>query len=114
MHSTTLWYAAVRMQLSTIPRMLPRLSSSPLFNAFIKQNKTISTTYDHRLRKNGHPVRSAIHEILDRLISSWVGDHQRIPAVVCFAVLSVGVGDGGWGNLRTVVGCMRREVGSLC
>ena len=41
-----------------------------------------SFTYDHRLKKTGHPVRSAIHKLeIGRLV---VGDHQRIPAVVCF------------------------------
>jgi hypothetical protein len=46
-----------------------------------------ATTYDHRLRNIGHPVRSAIHKLQIGEISSWVGDHQRIPAVVCPLVL---------------------------
>ena len=32
-----------------------------------------SSTYDHRLRKTGHPVRSAIHKPqIDRLVVGWV------------------------------------------
>jgi hypothetical protein len=29
----------------------------------IGQNKQNSTTYDHRLERTGHPVRSAIHKL---------------------------------------------------
>ena len=29
----------------------------------INQNKRFSGTYDHRLKKIGHPVRSAIHKL---------------------------------------------------
>ncbi|KUJ08330.1 uncharacterized protein LY89DRAFT_765195, partial [Mollisia scopiformis] len=33
----------------------------------------ISVTYDHRLRKTGHPVRSAIHKPqIGRLVVGWV------------------------------------------
>ena len=60
-----------------------------IFFTFIIQNKTLFITYDHRLRNIGHPVRSAVLKDSDRLISSWVGDHQRIPTVVCFAFLAL-------------------------
>jgi hypothetical protein len=33
----------------------------------------ITVTYDHRLRRNGHPVRSAIHKPqIGRLVVGWV------------------------------------------
>jgi hypothetical protein len=32
-----------------------------------------SFTYDHRLKKTGHPVRSAIHKLqIGRLVVGWV------------------------------------------
>jgi hypothetical protein len=34
--------------------------------------------------ETGLPVRSAVLKMC-RQVSSWVGDHQRIPAVDCFA-----------------------------
>jgi hypothetical protein len=36
-------------------------------------NMTYSTTYDHRLKRIGHPVRSAIHKPhIGRLVVGWV------------------------------------------
>jgi hypothetical protein len=35
--------------------------------------KSITVTYDHRLEKIGHPVRSAIHKLqIGRLVVGWV------------------------------------------
>ena len=35
--------------------------------------KTITITYDHRLERIGHPVRSAIHKLqIGRLVVGWV------------------------------------------
>jgi hypothetical protein len=40
---------------------------------YIDQKMTISVTYDHRLRRIGHPVRSAIHKPqIGRLVVGWV------------------------------------------
>jgi len=51
---------------------------------YIISNNTIAVTYDHRLRSNWASRPLCHTQALDRQISSWVGDHQRIPAVVCF------------------------------
>jgi hypothetical protein len=52
----------------------------------ILSNNTTSVTYDHRLRSNWASRPLCHTQALDRQISSWVGDHQRIPAVVCFCI----------------------------
>jgi hypothetical protein len=40
---------------------------------FIYRNSNTSVTYDHRLRRIGHPVRSAIHKPqIGRLVVGWV------------------------------------------
>ena len=41
---------------------MDELSTLGLFKRNIVINETINITYDHRLRKTGHPVRSAIHK----------------------------------------------------
>jgi hypothetical protein len=39
----------------------------------IALNSPLSVTYDHRLRRIGHPVRSAIHKPqIGRLVVGWV------------------------------------------
>jgi hypothetical protein len=40
---------------------------------FIKHLEFCSNTYDHRLERTGHPVRSAIHKLeIGRLVVGWV------------------------------------------
>jgi hypothetical protein len=36
----------------------------------MKSRKSITVTYDHRLKRTGHPVRSAIHKLQDHLDNS--------------------------------------------
>ncbi|TVY54572.1 hypothetical protein LCER1_G005429 [Lachnellula cervina] len=43
----------------------------------------------------------------DRQISSWVGDHQRIPAVVCFCLFFFLAFV--FGLVSTLEACMRKE-----
>ncbi|CCD45815.1 hypothetical protein BofuT4_P048330.1 [Botrytis cinerea T4] len=39
----------------------------------VKNNVAVSDTYDHRLKRIGHPVRSAIHKLqIGGLVVGWV------------------------------------------
>src|ERR1700693_6497529 len=50
---------------------LERISNSQRRDMY--PNRDISVTYDHRLRRTGHPVRSAIHKPqIGRLVVGWV------------------------------------------
>jgi hypothetical protein len=40
---------------------------------YIVENKPLLVTYDHRFKRTGHPVRSAIHKLeIGRLVVGWV------------------------------------------
>lgn len=56
--------------------------------ALITTTYSKTGTYDHRLGRTGHPVRSAIHNFqIGRLVVDTlclIRDHHRIPTVVCF------------------------------
>ena len=42
-------------------------------------NAAIAGTYDHRLRRTGHPVRSAIHKPqIGRLVVGWVTTSESL------------------------------------
>ena len=44
-----------------------------------------TSTYDHRLRKTGHPVRSAIHKPqIGRLVVGWVTTSESLLLYVLF------------------------------
>ncbi len=46
-------------------------------------------TYDHIHEKVRDPVRSPLVKLVRARLSSWVGDDQRIPGVVCFCCSSL-------------------------
>ena len=47
--------------------------------------KAFIGTYDHRLRRNGHPVRSAIHKPqIGRLVVGWVTTSEYLLLYVFF------------------------------
>jgi hypothetical protein len=53
-------------------------------------NIALSVTYDHRLRRIGHPVRSAIHKPqIGRLVVGWVTTSEYLLLYV-FAFLPFG------------------------
>ena len=55
-----------------------------------------SFTYDHRLKKTGHPVRSAIHKLqIGRLVVGWVTTSESLLLYV-FCILYVVVSTGHW------------------
>ena len=44
-------------------------------------------TYDHRLKKTGHPVRSAIHKLeIGRLVVGWVTTSESLLLYVFWIV----------------------------
>jgi hypothetical protein len=46
---------------------------------YIVYFKQVYDTYDHRLRKIGHPVRSAIHKPqIGRLVVGWVNTSEYL------------------------------------
>ena len=48
---------------------------------FILRN--IDVTYDHRLKKTGHPVRSAIHKLeIGKLVLGWVTTRESLLSYV--------------------------------
>ena len=48
-------------------------------------------TYDHRLRRIGHPVRSAIHKPqIGRLVVGWVTTSESLLLYVCFCIFVCG------------------------
>ena len=52
---------------------------------YIDASKTMSVTYDHRLRRIGHPVRSAIHKPqIGRLVVGWVTTSESLLLYVIF------------------------------
>ena len=58
--------------------------------AFIGQTSTITVTYDHRLRRIGHPVRSAIHKLqIGRLVVGWVTTSEYLLLYVFFFAFGV-------------------------
>jgi hypothetical protein len=49
------------------------------------RNKQNAFTYDHRLRRTGHPVRSAIHKPqIGRLVVGWVTTSEYLLLYVFF------------------------------
>ena len=51
------------------------------------ESKTV--TYDHRLKKTGHPVRSAIHKLeIGRLVVGWVTTSESLLLYVFWFFLS--------------------------
>ena len=51
----------------------------------------IAFTYDHRLKRIGHPVRSAIHKLeIGGLVVGWVTTSEYPLLYVFFAVFFVG------------------------
>ena len=53
--------------------MLNKSRSTMLALLFIEQSIRFTVTYDHRLERIGHPVRSAIHKLqIGRLVVGWV------------------------------------------
>jgi hypothetical protein len=53
----------------------------------IAKDKELPATYDHRLRRTGHPVRSAIHKPqIGRLVVGWVTTSEYLLLYVFFAV----------------------------
>ena len=52
----------------------------------------IAVTYDHRLRRIGHPVRSAIHKPqIGRLVVGWVTTSEYLLLYVFFATFLGGM-----------------------
>ena len=55
---------------------------------YINQFRRKTSTYDHRLRRIGHPVRSAIHKPqIGRLVVKWVTISEYLLLYVFFLVL---------------------------
>ena len=53
-------------------------------------HKILTVTYDHRLRRIGHPVRSAIHKPqIGRLVVGWVTTSESLLLYVFFFGLHV-------------------------
>src|SRR4051794_3692839 len=51
----------------------PDGNTTTFLQVVIFSNKVLAGTYDHRLRRIGHPVRSAIHKPqIGRLVVGWV------------------------------------------
>ena len=49
-----------------------------MYSIYLKVTQRI-VTYDHRLRKTGHPVRSAIHKPqIGRLVVGWVTTSESL------------------------------------
>ena len=54
----------------------------------MSQETAANDTYDHRLEKTGHPVRSAILKFqIGRLVVGWVTTSESLLLYVFFAVL---------------------------
>ena len=55
---------------------------------YLYKFRVMSFTYDHRLRKTGHPVRSAIHKPqIGRLVVGWVTTSEYLLLYVFFCSL---------------------------
>ena len=66
---------------STAPSLKPKTA-----NRYIIQFRTYTSTYDHRTRRTGHPVRSAIHKpCIGRLVVEWVTINEYLLLYVFFA-----------------------------
>ena len=64
------------------------LRSDPYLNTCIDYYIIKSSTYDHRLRRIGHPVRSAIHKPqIGELVVEWVTISEFSLSYVCFFCL---------------------------
>ena len=62
----------------------------------INSGCAIHNTYDHRLRKTGHPVRSAIHKPqIGRLVVGWVTTSESLLLYVPLYILCIFFGQGG-------------------
>ena len=58
-----------------------RFSNTKLRNKYL--DSVNSVTYDHRLRRTGHPVRSAIHKPqIGRLVVGWVTTSEYLLLIV--------------------------------
>ena len=69
--STQLYFYVVRRPAHRATRQPRNCCPNNLKN--ILQFRSITFTYDHRLRRPGHPVRSAIHKSqIGRLVVEWV------------------------------------------
>ena len=56
------------------------------FPGYIIENNCKHVTYDHRLKRIGHPVRSAIHKLqIGRLVVGWVTTSEYLLLYVFFA-----------------------------
>jgi hypothetical protein len=54
-------------------------------HGFSKTNAQVIITYDHRLKRTGHPVRSAIHNLeIGGLVVGWVTTSEY-PLLYVFA-----------------------------
>jgi hypothetical protein len=54
-------------------------------NHLIIRNERFTNTYDHRLKRTGHPVRSAIHKLqIGRLVVGWVTTSEYLLLYVFF------------------------------
>jgi hypothetical protein len=52
---------------------------------YIVSSKTVYRTYDHRFKRTGHPVRSAIHKLeIGRLVVGWVTTSEYLLLYVSF------------------------------
>jgi hypothetical protein len=53
--------------------MAVRICKTGMIRSYIVFDMTITVTYDHRLKRIGHPVRSAIHKLeIGGLVVGWV------------------------------------------
>ena len=58
----------------------------------IALNSPIAVTYDHRLRRIGHPVRSAIHKPqIGRLVVGWVTTSEYLLLYVFWMSFFAGI-----------------------
>jgi hypothetical protein len=57
---------------------------------YIVEFRKLTVTYDHRLKKIGHPVRSAILKLqIGRLVVGWVTTSEYLLLYVFFCVFSL-------------------------
>ena len=55
-------------------------------------NTPTSSTYDHRFKRIGHPVRSAIHKLeIGRLVVGWVTTSEYLLLYVIFWLFFFGL-----------------------
>ena len=68
------------------------LNFTQQMHTYICSFNIISDTYDHRLKRIGHPVRSAIHKLqIGRLVVGWVTTSESLLLYVLFSLFFGGL-----------------------